>query len=48
MKYMALINQFINYWKYNMMLVAIKNNFSILLVLNYYVFQITIIYIKSY
>ena len=35
MKCMALINQFIGYWEYNMKLVAVKSNFSILLVPNY-------------
>ena len=40
MKYMALINQFIGYWEYNIKLVAVKSNFSILLVLNYCMFQL--------
>ena len=43
---MALINQFIGYWKYNMKLVVVKSNFSILLVPNYRVFRITVIYVN--
>ncbi len=44
---MALINQFIGYWEYNMKLVVVKSNFSILLVPNYREFQITVIYVKT-
>ena len=36
MKYMALINEFIGYLEYNMKLIAVKSNFSIFLVPNYY------------
>ena len=36
MKYMALINQFIGYWEYNIKLMVVKSNFTILLVPNYY------------
>lgn len=43
---MTLMNEFIRYLEYNMKLVVIKNNFLNLLVSNYCVFQITIIYIK--
>lgn len=39
------MNQFIGYWKYNIKLIAIKGNFKILLIPNYYMLQITIIYI---
>ena len=45
MKCMALINQFIGYWEYNMKLVVVKSNFSILLVPNYREFRITVIYV---
>ncbi len=46
MKCMALINQVIGYWEYNMKLVVVKSNFSILLVPNYHVFRITVIYVR--
>lgn len=46
MKYIALIYQFIGYKKYNIKLVAIKSNFTIMIISNYYVFQITIIYVN--
>ncbi len=47
MKCMALINQFIGYWEYNTKLVVVKSNFSILLVPNYRVFRITVIYVTG-
>ena len=45
MKCITLINQFMDYWEYNMKLVVVKSNFQILLVPNYCVFRITVIYI---
>ena len=47
MKCIALINQFMGYWEYNMKLVVVKSNFQILLVPNYRVFRITVIYVNS-